>query len=288
MLPGARGDEVELFLATSRKVVWRVALPAGATHAVPLLGAPSLPPLPFRDKALPDRLFLAAATSAGLECYDVVEGKARFPACKLGNDEKIRPTGLAFSGSHFFVASSDGKLRGWPATAGEGWEAALVPGFIAPLAAMANGDVAAAGADGQQMAWDGKTGKARGPRDLGGKFALGLTACPKGFLALSSAGKLELVAPDGEKSLWSKEIPDANRDRWPKELPAAGREALVAAVDENYAAIATPAELCLVRLADGEFQWRAPLDSPPVALSVGGMRIYLSTSDSSLWVFEAE
>jgi tetratricopeptide (TPR) repeat protein len=287
MLPGGRGDEVELFLATSRKVVWRVTLPAGATHAVPLLGAPALPPLPFRDKALPDRLFLAAATSAGLECYDAVEGKARFPARKLGNDEKIRPTGLAFSGSRFFVASSDGKLRGWPATAGEGWEAALVPGFTAPLAAMANGDVAAAGGDGQQMAWDGKTGKARGPRDLGGKFALGLTACPKGYLALSNAGKLELVAPDGEKSLWSKELPAAHRERWPKELPPEAG-ALVAAVGENHAAIATPAELCLVKLADGELQWRAPLDSPPVALSVGGMRIYLSTSDSSLWVFEAE
>lgn len=233
-------------------------------------------PVSLAHRLMPNRPFLGVTTEAGFECFNLVDGGARFAAKTLPGGAP--PTGcvLDHDDLHFYFARGDGKLYAIAHESGEERQASLPPEpFGGPAVHADSKSVVILAREGTLQGWSTATLQQTFTHKLGAAPRFGPLSLKNGFLAVTGAQTLELAAPDRAQTLWT-----TNLDAEPVLPPVA--------VGTDYIAIATASHLVLKEAATGHTLWTARLPQKPTTLLGSGDQALLVTEDGYLRVYDGK
>jgi len=270
----------EALIPTNGKFVYRVPLGNDSPSTYALKQKAIGMPVFFDRKDVPANSFFAWATDDGYESYTTV-GTAhcvlQFPA------DPNNTSGLATDGENVFLPRGT-TVHAISGMGGEKkWEAEIKE-RIAGTISVSGATLAVNTNTGKTMSFDlGKKGESRWSWQSNSTFVLGPVAVAKGFIVLPDNGTVTMLNGESGAVVWTREIGGKNS------LPPL---AIRAAADPvvRLLAIATlqanAHTLVTLNAETGAVLWRTALNTAPLGMASDGDRLYVSTEDGDLSVFE--
>ena len=271
-----------LYIALAGKGLGHIKFPGGDYARLALSRVPTSPPVAYASKELPGKPLLAVAEGGSFETLFSDDGKLNKSVA--GTDAADGAWGLSQDGEVFFVPEQNA-LRAIIGHSGEKkWETPVDGNvFAGPVVASGRGTVGVVSGSGQLVGLDTETGAARFQRDLGGKPAPYILSTSSAFLTVTLDGKVELSGADKGAAQWTAELKGAILAA-PVAMRANDKD------PEKAFAVCTrqgeAVSVTMLAASTGIVMWHAKLVSNPVATLSIGDKLYISTADGSVTVFD--
>ncbi|HYF51180.1 MAG TPA: DUF4388 domain-containing protein [Planctomycetota bacterium] len=272
-VPVASSDRVQAVVSAADKALMLVPLTGAAAAKWFLNDAPISAPLLFNSDQMTDTRLAAVATQSGVEIWNVATGAMHK---RISGVQQEEPAAVSALNDQVVVARRDSVLA-VSASSGERQWLADVAKLSGGLARLQN-VLAVVNTDGKVTFLAAKDGKVKSTVELKGAPLFGAQAAGDEVLVAMKGGRLDLAAPDAAEPRWSAALggeisvqPAVDTAR--KTIAACSMEE-----NEHYVNV--------IGLADGKLLYRGLLPSRPVSVAVDGRRVYVSTDDGDVTVFE--
>ncbi|HEY3323381.1 MAG TPA: DUF4388 domain-containing protein [Planctomycetota bacterium] len=250
----------------------------GAVQTMRTTGLPLSALISF-ESAQPPAKLVGLATTGGFEVFRCDTEQAH-RAFKLTDTPP--PLGIAFDGDTAFLPRSAGVLQAVTvATCARKWQGKIDGEISGPPACIAKNVVAVANAKGTLVAFESGTGKEKWRQELGAEAPFGVAAVPSAFVVGLKGGKIQAHAADGGKIAWTAQL--AGEMALPAAVVSGAKPALAVCMRED-----SRYTLSLLDGESGKVLWSSGLSAAPVALGVDGERLYVSSADSVVAVFDCK
>jgi hypothetical protein len=280
--PGVTAAEGHLLLSNSEPLLFSVFFPAGETRRITMKQPATSGAFEYSPLDKPETIMLGAATRLGFESFSE-EGSPTKQVTLTTQAAEI-PYGAAFETDTVFIPRNEALFAVHAVSGATKWQSEpLAQPISAPVYLSASNCIASVDAAGKLIFFEKDSGKQRLSRELKGNPAGGCVATSAGVLVQLKDGRTEMSSSKGAKLVWTANLrgePTAP----PLPLRATARDtekgiAFCTAADDEFT-------LTVLSAGQGELIWQAQLGSKPVAMATDGRRLFVSTDDGDVHVFE--